>query len=254
MKLLRFEEPLARLLALACLTATAGAVVAARDVAPAVVRIPRIVAIPTIVATPVACTTPKPDPIATWRAPTRTVALHVPFRVTPELGGLHVFPIAERTAVVDTFGAIRSDVAWHHGDDLFAPRDTPVVAVANGTLFSVGRQRLGGLRLWLVDEKGNEFYYAHLQGYAPHARDGASVRAGDVIGYVGNSGDAEATPPHLHFEIHPASLLALGYDGAVDPTDYLDAWPSVHPRSMPAPALVARAGCASRVVASVGSR
>jgi len=52
------------------------------------------------------------------------------------------------------------------------------------------------------------------------------VRAGEVIAFVGNSGDAETTPPHLHFEIHPASLLGLGYDGAVDPTAYLRSWPS----------------------------
>ncbi len=45
-----------------------------------------------------------------------------------------------------------------------------------------------------------------------------------MLGYVGNSGDAELTPPHLHFEIHPAALLGLGYDGAVDPTTYLRSW------------------------------
>jgi hypothetical protein len=50
------------------------------------------------------------------------------------------------------------------------------------------------------------------------------VKAGEVVGFVGNTGDAQGTPPHLHFEIHPASLLFMGYDGAVDPTAYLRAW------------------------------
>jgi len=50
------------------------------------------------------------------------------------------------------------------------------------------------------------------------------VRAGDVLGFVGNTGDAQGTPYHLHFEVHPAQLLGLGYDGAVDPTGYLDGW------------------------------
>jgi hypothetical protein len=50
------------------------------------------------------------------------------------------------------------------------------------------------------------------------------VRAGTVLGFVGSSGDADGTPFHLHFEVHPVMLLPLGYDGAVDPTPYLDAW------------------------------
>jgi len=54
--------------------------------------------------------------------------------------------------------------------------------------------------------------------------DGAVVRAGDVLGFVGNTGDAQGTPYHLHFEVHPVGLLGLGYDGAVDPTTYLDSW------------------------------
>ena len=100
----------------------------------------------------------------------------------------------------------------------------PLLAVADGTLFSVGWNDIGGLRFWLRDGKGNEFYYAHLSAYSPLAADGVRVRAGDVIGFVGNSGDAETTPPHLHFEIHPVGLLALGYDGVINPYPYLLAW------------------------------
>jgi hypothetical protein len=115
-------------------------------------------------------------------------------------------------------------VSYHHGNDIFGQLGQPLLAVADGTVFSVGWNDIGGNRLWLRDEKGNEFYYAHLSAFSTLAVDGAHVKAGQVVGFMGNTGDAETTPYHLHFEIHPVSLLYLGYDGAVDPTPYLDAW------------------------------
>ena len=99
-----------------------------------------------------------------------------------------------------------------------------MLAVADGTLFLVGWNDVGGNRLWLRDRQGNEFYYAHLSAYSPLARNGARVKAGDVIGFVGTTGDAVGTPPHLHFEIHPRGLLWMGYDGVVNPYAYLTAW------------------------------
>jgi hypothetical protein len=147
--------------------------------------------------------------------------------VRPRLtAGGYVFPVYGKMEYGNSFGAPRADVSggWHHGDDIFAPLGAPVLAVADGTVFSVGPNRIGGNRLWLRDRKGNEFYYAHLSAYTDLARNGSDVRAGDVLGFVGNTGDAEGGPYHLHFEIHPASLLFLGYDGVVDPTPYLDGW------------------------------
>jgi murein DD-endopeptidase MepM/ murein hydrolase activator NlpD len=135
-----------------------------------------------------------------------------------------VFPVFGPSSFTDTFGAFRADVSYHHGDDIFAPLGTPLVAVADGTLFSVGVNPIGGNRLWLRDRAGNEFYYAHLSAYSTLAHDGAEVHAGDVIGFVGDTGDARGTPYHLHFEIHPVGYLGLGYDGAVDPTSYLLEW------------------------------
>jgi hypothetical protein len=96
--------------------------------------------------------------------------------------------------------------------------------VADGALFSVGSNEIGGRRLWLRDRAGNYFYYAHLSAFAAIAVDGARVRRGTVIGFVGNTGDASGGPCHLHFEIHPSSLLSLGYDGAVDPFSYVSKW------------------------------
>jgi murein DD-endopeptidase MepM/ murein hydrolase activator NlpD len=136
----------------------------------------------------------------------------------------YVFPVHGPSSFTDTFGAGRAVVGWHHGEDIFAPIGAPVLAVARGTVFAVGWNDLGGNRLWLRDEQGNEFYYAHLSAFSPLAIDGAHVAAGDVLGFVGSSGDAETTPPHLHLEIHPVGLLVLGYDGVINPYQYLVAW------------------------------
>jgi Peptidase family M23 len=155
--------------------------------------------------------------------------LHLPLAITPALGGKtrYVFPVAAPIGVFDSYGALRSDTpdGWHHGDDLFAPIGTPVVAVADGTINRAGWNPAGGWRLWVRDNVGDQFYYAHLSGYTPLALRDGRVKAGQVIGFVGDSGGALHTPAHLHFEIHPRSLLFLGYDGAVDPTSYIQAWP-----------------------------
>jgi hypothetical protein len=84
----------------------------------------------------------------------------------------------------------------------------------------VGWNTLGGNRLWLTDGRGTGYYYAHLSAYAPSAYDGASVRAGEVLGYVGNTGQAATTPPHLHFEIRPGGPDA----DSVDPYPFLRSW------------------------------
>jgi murein DD-endopeptidase MepM/ murein hydrolase activator NlpD len=151
-----------------------------------------------------------------------------PPKITPPLKtpGGHVFPVYGPSSFADTFGAFRGDVSggWHHGDDIFAPLGAPLLACASGTVFSVGWNEVGGNRLWLRDGAGNLYYYAHLSAFSPMAVNGNQVNAGDVVGFVGNTGDAQGTPYHLHFEIHPVGLLGMGYDGAVDPTTYLEAW------------------------------
>ncbi len=147
--------------------------------------------------------------------------------VTAQLSsGGYVFPVFGPASFGDTFGGPRADVkgGWHHGEDIFAPLGTPLLAVATGTVFSVGWNDIGGWRLWLRDRAGNEFYYAHLSAYSPLAVNGRQVQAGDVLGFMGKTGDAEFSPVHLHFEIHPASLLAQGYDGVVAPYPFLNAW------------------------------
>lgn len=153
-----------------------------------------------------------------------------PVRVAPEVSarlssGGFVFPIYGPASFGDSFGGPRQDVegGWHHGEDIFGPPGAPLLAVADGSLHTIGFNRLGGYRLWLRDDDGNEFYYAHLSAYSPLAVEGRRVRAGDVLGFVGDTGDAEGTP-HLHFEIHPASMASLGYNGVVAPYPILLAW------------------------------
>jgi murein DD-endopeptidase MepM/ murein hydrolase activator NlpD len=178
-------------------------------------------------------TTPSGRP-STPRAPEPDVGGEVPggpVRVAPEVSarlssGGYVFPVYGTASFGDSFGAPRADVSggWHHGEDIFAAAGTPLLAVADGTLHTIGFNRIGGYRVWLRDTSGNEFYYAHLSAYSPLAVEGRSVKGGDVIGFVGATGDADGGPPHLHFEIHPSSMLGLGYDGVVAPYPILLAW------------------------------
>jgi murein DD-endopeptidase MepM/ murein hydrolase activator NlpD len=156
-----------------------------------------------------------------------------PLTVTPPLGidpSHYVFPVDGGASWGDTYGGVRNDIydGWHHGDDLFAPLGTPLVAVVTGTLTLVGWNELGGWRIWLTDKKGNSFYYAHMAGYARSILRHREVKAGQVIGFLGRTGDAFTTPPHLHFEVHPHQFVKLGYDGAVDPTIYLRSWRIEH--------------------------
>ena len=183
-------------------------------------------------------TTPTDDPTAgdaPSQRPNHDAKVKAePLKLQPKLtAGRYVFPVYGPASYIDTFGAGRADVSYHHGDDIFGQLGQPLLALADGTIFSVGWNRIGGNRLWLLDGQGNQFYYAHLSAFSTAAVNGARVKAGQVFGFMGNTGDAEGTPYHVHFEVHPVSLLYLGYDGAVDPTPYLDAWS--HQKDLPFP-------------------
>ena len=123
------------------------------------------------------------------------------------------FPVDEPFSFVDTFGAPRmTGTAFEHrhqGTDIFAPYGTPLRAVERGVVTRVGTDTLGGRKLWLVGSSGTRYYYAHLSGYAPDIAEGRVVEAGELVGYVGNTGNARTTPPHLHFEAHPGGGAAI---------------------------------------------
>ena len=99
----------------------------------------------------------------------------------------------------------------HTGIDIFAPRGTAVVAVKDGVITYIGDQPKGGLCLWLSTDNGASFYYAHLDRWAPGMYEGMEVHSGDLLGYVGNTGNAKTTPPHLHFAINENDEMVNPY-------------------------------------------
>jgi murein DD-endopeptidase MepM/ murein hydrolase activator NlpD len=91
----------------------------------------------------------------------------------------------------------------HHAIDVMAPRNTPVRAVDEGAIVQLGSSILGGISIYQADKQRRYcFFYAHLQGYAPGLREGQFVDRGQVIGYVGTTGNAPPGRPHLHFAIY----------------------------------------------------
>lgn len=115
-----------------------------------------------------------------------------------------VFPVDGPHSFADTWGAARSGGRSHQGTDIFAARGTPCLAVVSGEITQAyWNQGLGGTCVWLAGSNGVSYYYAHLDGIAGGISPGAGVRAGQVVGYVGNSGNAAGGPCHLHFQAHP---------------------------------------------------
>ena len=112
--------------------------------------------------------------------------------------------------LADTWGAARSGGRRHEGIDIFAPRGTPVRSTTRGLVLWRGWNRLGGRALTVLGPGGQRHYYAHLEAWAgPGAGDW--VEEGDLLGFVGDSGNATGTPPHLHYGIYAWE------GGALDP-------------------------------------
>ena len=103
--------------------------------------------------------------------------------------------------LVDTWGGARSQGRKHEGIDIFAPRGTPIQATTQGIVSKVGEDALGGRVVMIVGPGGAAYYYAHLEGYADIAPNDW-VNSGDIIGYVGDSGNAKGTPTHVHYGIY----------------------------------------------------
>jgi murein DD-endopeptidase MepM/ murein hydrolase activator NlpD len=99
----------------------------------------------------------------------------------------------------------------HKGIDIFAPKGTAIVAVADGIISYLGEQPKGGNCLWLTTENGASFYYAHLDRWAAGLFEGMEVRSGELLGYVGNTGNAKYTPSHLHFGVNENDEMVNPY-------------------------------------------
>jgi murein DD-endopeptidase MepM/ murein hydrolase activator NlpD len=108
----------------------------------------------------------------------------------------------EPVSLTDTFHEARSGGRIHMATDILAQRGTPVLAAATGRIIKLANGGAGGITIYVADASGRYVeYYAHLMGYAPNVREGLAVQEGDVIGFVGTTGNAPPNTPHLHFQV-----------------------------------------------------
>ncbi|MDR0184224.1 M23 family metallopeptidase [Lysobacter arvi] len=162
-------------------------------------------------ASPVASTTASPSRATTPAPPAadpRTAAVaNTPLPDTDanaaEVGALTI-PVQGVTAAQlhDTFSDARAQGRVHEALDIMAPRGTPVIAVADGTIEKLFTSVPGGLTIYQFEPSGRyAYYYAHLDRYADGLHEKQAIRRGEVIGYVGSTGNADPAAPHLHFAI-----------------------------------------------------
>lgn len=151
------------------------------------------VSAPAPVSLPAPASVPAPAP-----APTPA-----PESASPQVSSLLVPVMGIAPAQLsDTFTQSRGEGRLHDAIDIMAPRGTPVVAVADGRIVKLFNSKPGGLTVYQFDADDKlAYYYAHLDSYAPTLVEGQQVRRGDLIGYVGSTGNASPDGPHLHFAI-----------------------------------------------------
>jgi murein DD-endopeptidase MepM/ murein hydrolase activator NlpD len=135
------------------------------------------------------------------------VSPHVPAVPVPTAGipgaGL-LIPVqgVGPASLVDTYEQSRGQGRRHDAIDIIAPRGTPVLAVADGVVMKLFQSERGGITLYeLAPDRRTVYYYAHLDRYAAGVAEGKPLRRGQVLGYVGDTGDAEPGNYHLHFEV-----------------------------------------------------
>lgn len=125
----------------------------------------------------------------------------------------------DRERLVQSFNDRRSGSRVHQAIDILAPRNTPVVAVENGTVARLLTSRAGGTTIYQFDPSGRfVYYYAHLDRYAAGLAEGTTLTRGQLIGYVGTTGNAPPNTPHLHFAIYELASAKRWWEGTpVDP-------------------------------------
>ena len=116
--------------------------------------------------------------------------------------------------VTNTWHAPRSTDRLHEGQDIFAPRGTPILSATEGYIVRIGENSLGGQTVSVMGAGGRVYYYAHLDSYAAGIAEGDYVTTKSVLGYVGTTGNAAGTPPHLHFGVYSSG-------GAINPLPLL---------------------------------
>lgn len=116
--------------------------------------------------------------------------------------------------IANTWQAPRGVGRRHEGQDIFAPKGTPVLSATNGYVYKIGENNLGGRTVSVISSGGRVYYYAHLESYAPGLEAGDRVSTRTVLGFVGTTGNAQGTPPHLHFGVYT-------FTGAINPLPLL---------------------------------
>ena len=158
---------------------------------------------------PETTTTTSPETTTTTTSPTTTTTATTTTTLppsSPTTGGS--CPVAGPVTYVDSWGAPRSGGRAHQGVDMISARGTPIAAIYSGVIQRMSNSALGGITLWMLSTAGDQFYYAHLDGYADGIAPGVAVNEGQIIGYNGSSGNAPDYLPHLHFEYHPGGGAA----------------------------------------------
>lgn len=153
-----------------------------------------------------------------WRHPL-TEAMRLSWRLSNMPPPTHLaVPVdgVRAARISDTWGASRGSGRRHEGVDIFAPRGTPVRSPTHGVVISIRDSGLGGRQVWIRGPAGERHYYAHLDDWAPGLARMDIVAPGTVLGYVGDTGNARGTPPHLHYGIYAG-------DGAYNPWPLLQA-------------------------------
>jgi murein DD-endopeptidase MepM/ murein hydrolase activator NlpD len=137
------------------------------------------------------------------------------YRETPDSRLAMPVQDVSKRHVADTWHAPRGSDRVHEGQDIFAPKGTPVLSATSGYVYKIGENNLGGQTISVIGRGGRVYYYAHLDAYAPTLMEGDYVTTKTILGYVGTTGNAKGTPPHLHFgvyatggPINPLPLLA----------------------------------------------
>lgn len=203
-------------------------VAAASDAAPAVTAQPDAagagMAASSAAAPPIAASAPSSQMTPAADTPTAPASAPSPGAAISGSGLLIPVQGIGSGQLQDTFTDARSEGRVHDAIDILAPTGTPVLAVADGTVEKLFNSERGGLTVYQFDPNGTYcYYYAHLERYADGLAEKQQITRGQVIGYVGSTGNADPAAPHLHFEIHRLGPEKQWWKGEV-----LNPYPVLH--------------------------
>ena len=139
----------------------------------------------------------------------RLYAADPPARISMPVAGV------TKKQIANTWKAPRGNNRRHEGQDIFAKRGTPVYSATRGYVYRIGENALGGQTVSVIGAGGRVYYYAHLDSYAKGLAEGDYVTPKTKLGFVGTTGNAQGTPPHLHFGVYTPS-------GAIDPLPLIE--------------------------------